>query len=56
MGMSEPMGRDRLRQLRPPGRGLDDAMHLGRIEMPALNFITSFLIALGAAILHRMID
>ncbi len=29
------MGRDRARQLRPPCRGLDDAMRLGRIEMPA---------------------
>ncbi len=35
---------------------IDDAMYLGRIEMPALHFITSFLIALVAAILHRMID
>ena len=26
------MGRDRRGQLRPPGRGLDDAMYLGRIE------------------------
>ena len=36
VGMSEPMGRDRARQLGSFRRRLDDAMHLGRIEMPAL--------------------